>query len=543
MPRTLINFRRFRYNDYRELTPTHQKMRTRIKKTRDELRDQLDTTGSHSSWAISDIGHWNPYDDTNNHGGYAFIIQHREAGVPSGHEWLVIYMHCPATNYNTPYFSNIFGQDNTNEINTFFRPGNLSIYHNEYNTYFHYNNDTKMAKLPQGYNGTKEHEIAFTGSFTGTPTIGETLIESGGVGGSQMIITKFNDDGSGNCHLSAQLIKGKKPTTTTTFDQSSPSATFTISTIEHESFYDFGFDNWAELKYSNTLKGSGITGTFSDNETVTGATSGETATYRRTATNDIEVIDISGPFEATGEDITGNTSGAVLTFTGVIEDSDFKKVASNPYDHYKFNGTNSGFMSKEPRLKGQSFEGTRGTDPSWIVGLFDSDKPFISFMSTYNFLPIIRNIYITGNIISPHNTNDDLKSASYYSIFDVLHDTSSTVNSYLLQTYSYDYSYGTVLEMGRIPSPSDSSVFSRSNSPRNIDGKYPWALVEISNNEEFKGWFDSDIIRQLGPGNEELYATYVDNADPFIKLEKHLSFPWGVNIDIWPPIKHNEDYH
>lgn len=227
MARTLCYFPLYRGEDYQ----TRQALtRQIVEDFRDKVRNSLNAL----DWGVSDIAVWLGL--SNQHEGYAFLVQHRVAGVPSGKTWVLGFSGRPvATGQNS----------------------RLVWANNNATTYPQYFRDTNSISAGVGsdlvgmtqvlhYNDKGNFVLDVQASSTsGVPTLGETL--TGSINGStatlETIVTPdanwLVEMKTGRSFVSGEILTG-----------GTSGATFTIGGINDRPFYDFSFSDWDLLSYS-----------------------------------------------------------------------------------------------------------------------------------------------------------------------------------------------------------------------------------------------------------------------------------------------------
>jgi hypothetical protein len=173
--------------------------------------------------------------------------------------------------------------------------------------------------------------------------------------------------------------------------------------------------------------------------------------------------------------------------------------------------------------------------PQWVA-IYDSEQPSLSIYASWGRNPCMYQIVISGEIITPLDPTDPYKSGfcrwridpgDVLSPGDVLrfrcHGMYASGSKTTFSRYRYNF-------------------FGYGNSPRYSDLQWPWQPVPLANSSQFKGYFDTNLIRNIGKTGDDIGRTFQGPLGPFIKFADYLAFPWVNGEPVFPPFRWDKAY-
>lgn len=308
-----------------------------------------------------------------------------------------------------------------------------------------------------------------------------------------------------------------------------------------------------KLSYTMDLQASGTTGSPAAPEAIQvqgDATRNGTLDSIPGANNWI-VTQAAGARFKPGDILEAPGSGATFTVSAInnsrfydmgfddfdamtLAGGDLSAPGSNPYSAHTV------FMPNEQLLLGMVFGRAMNTGvyPTYGIWVFDDQKPFFAYYHTYGLEMQVRTAFVSGEIVNTLKGVgvDDFKSGNFLQRLRVDQDESGISEGYSLQAYYGDHPDG---NGGARASWNyrTHTQFTMNNSPRESDGKFPFEVVGIDNNDEFKGSFDPDIIANIGAYNDHYQFVFAGGDGPLVKYGQFLAFPWVTDEGVFPPVR------
>lgn len=226
MARVLFNPGRYTGNSYANDLAV---LDSRITDIRNRLRTALDPGSTGNTWKVSDIVKWT---GVSSFVAYAFVVQHRDgAGTPTGKEWLFLFS--GANTGEAAYFQSIFGLNNSTNCSNYWRnsTGGTDFNFAAKGTWsVHYNDKLSYAMDLQA------------SANSGSPVASEAVQVQGDASRAGTLTTITAAD-----NWIVTQSSGAKFKPGDILEAPGSGATFTVSAINDDRFYDMGFDDFAAM--------------------------------------------------------------------------------------------------------------------------------------------------------------------------------------------------------------------------------------------------------------------------------------------------------
>jgi len=204
---------------------------------------------------------------------------------------------------------------------------------------------------------------------------------------------------------------------------------------------------------------------------------------------------------------------------GDLVGGDFDLPSANPYTNL------DDFMPSTSDLIGYVFDTLNINFEHPLVCACGHDIPFAALYFQYALLSLMNQFCVAGEIIVPYDATDTRKSGVFQGYFAVA--TTSNIPTFGgREIWAYN-AQGIVTQY--LP---DYHLLWNDNNTIQSNGEYAWDVVSVYASSHFKGYFHTDVFRNMGRTNVDSLKLFDDGK--FIKYHYSMCFPYVEGEPVFP---------